>query len=67
MKQNQGNGEKEGNEAVWPAVRGGGGFTHQTCSLIFFPSISTVRILKSIPRSRAHTFKLRLCADTESV
>lgn len=31
-------------------VRSPRGFTHHTCSLIFFPSISTVRILKSIPR-----------------
>jgi hypothetical protein len=39
-------GEGWGQRAIW---LGTGQLTHHTCSLILFPSMSTVRILKSIP------------------
>lgn len=43
-----------------PGVRRGvPGSTHHTCSLIFFPSMSTVRILKSMPGGGGGTCQLR--------
>lgn len=62
------NGEEDRNEAE-PEERGMGGrpgvrrgvpgSTHHTCSLIFFPSMSTVRILKSMPGGGEGTCQLR--------
>lgn len=51
----QGVGARQAHMAAWTGELGSWGvgeLTYQTCSLILFPSISTVRILKSIPGAK---------------